>query len=65
MNTFMEKPSCIKELKRLANVISSDDGYSVSCMNRVKQIIDNEALSSTEKIIKLKEICKEHGKREK
>lgn len=65
MNMFMEKPSCIKELKRLASVISTDDGYSVACMNKVKQIINNDALSPTEQIIKLKEICKEHGKREK
>lgn len=64
MNTFMEKPSCIKELKRLSDVISLDD-YAMVCMNKVKEVINSEALSPTEQIIKLKEICKEHGNREK
>lgn len=59
---FMEKPSCIRELKQLANSITERDTEATVCIAKVKEIVNCDDLSSTEKIIKLKEICEEHGK---
>ncbi len=54
---FMEKPSCINQLKELASSFAST-GIEYNYMNKVKEIIDNNDLSATQKIIKLKEIFK-------
>jgi hypothetical protein len=65
---FMEKPSCIKELKRLASsltdtsVIDTTDSMTMICISKVKEVVNSDDLSAIQKIIKLKEICKEHGK---
>lgn len=59
---FMEKPSCIRELKQLANSIIEKDTEATMCIAKVKEIVNSDDLSSTEKITKLKEICEEHGK---
>jgi hypothetical protein len=64
----MEKPSCIKELKRLASsltdtsVIDTTDSMTMICISKVKEVVNSDDLSAIQKIIKLKEICKEHGK---
>ena len=59
---FMEKPSCIRELKHIAHSLTVKDTEAVTCIAKVKQIVNSDELSSAEKITKLKEICKEHGK---
>lgn len=59
---LMEKPSCIKELKRLSNSLTEMDAAATVCIAKVKAIVNNDDLSSKEKLIKLKEICDEHGK---
>lgn len=59
---FMEKPSCIKELKQLASTLAIKDAETLDCISRVKQVVNNNDLSPMDKIIKLKEICREHGK---
>jgi hypothetical protein len=59
----MEKPSCIRELKQLAHSLTSNDTETAKCIIKVKEIVNCDDLSSMEKIIKLKEICEEHGKR--
>ena len=59
---FMEKPSCIRELKQLAYSLTSNDTETAKCIAKVKEIVNCDDLSSIEKIIKLKEICEEHGK---
>ena len=59
---FMERPSCIRELKQLANTLTAKDNEVAVCIAKVKEIVNCDNLSPVEKIIKLKEICKEHGK---
>jgi hypothetical protein len=59
---FTEKPSCIKKLKRLANSLTGCETDVTLCVAKVKEIIDNTKLSTTEKLSKLKEFCKEYGK---
>lgn len=59
---FIEKPSCIRELKQLANTLTAKDTEVAACIAKVKEIVNCDNLSSMEKIIKLKEICEEHGK---
>lgn len=59
---FMEKPSCITELKELANSLTDLDMAATACIAKVKEIVNSDDLSAAQKIIKLKEICKDHGK---
>jgi hypothetical protein len=59
---FTEKPSCIKELKQLANSLTARDVESNTCIEKVKEVVNNDGLSASQKITKLKEICKDHGK---
>jgi hypothetical protein len=59
---FMEKPSCIKELKQLANSLTDRDSDSNACIAKVKEVVNSDDLSASQKITKLKEICKDHGK---
>jgi hypothetical protein len=55
---FMEKPSCINELKELVDSLS-DKEYSVKKYAlRVKEIISDSSLTDRQKILKIKEICK-------
>lgn len=62
MNAFSEKPSCISRLKTLRKSLTYADHNSILCMEKVKEIVNDDVLTSTEKIIKLKEICKTHVK---
>jgi hypothetical protein len=59
---IIEKPSCIKELKQLANSLTDKDAKAAVCITKVKEILKNDDLSSAQKIAKLKEICKINGK---
>jgi hypothetical protein len=58
----MEKPSCINQLKRLAGNLTSMDESLYSCITKVKEIAYDDDLTPSEKITKIKELCKEHGK---
>jgi hypothetical protein len=59
---LIEKPSCIKEIKKLANSLSDRDTKTTICMTKIEEILKNDDLSSAQKITKLKEICKINGK---
>ena len=59
---FMEKPSCINELKQLANSLTEKETDAIECVAKVKEIINNTELTTKEKLIKLKDLCKDHGK---
>lgn len=59
---FMEKPSCIEELKQLADSLTEKDTEATTCIAKVKEIVNSDDLSYMEKITKLKEICTEYGK---
>jgi hypothetical protein len=58
----MEKPSCINELKQLANSLTEKETDAIECVAKVKEIINNTELTTKEKLIKLKDLCKDHGK---
>lgn len=58
----MEKPSCIKELKKIATNLFEDPQQSeIKCLNRIKHIFTLTQLTDSEKILKIKQICKENG----
>lgn len=59
---FMEKPSCIKELKQLANYLVGDYPDLKDCMCKIKDILENKDINDTQKVLKIKELYKEHGK---
>jgi hypothetical protein len=56
----MEKPSCIKKLKQLANTLTNKDVEATDCIEKLKAVIDNDNLSANQKILKLKELCKNY-----
>lgn len=59
---FLEKPSCIRELKQLANSLSSADLNLKECIIKIKEIINAKNVDDTQKVHKIKELCKDHGK---
>jgi hypothetical protein len=59
---FMEKPSCIRELKQLAETLSESETAAIKCVAKVKEIINCTELTTSEKLSKLKDLCKDHGK---
>jgi len=54
---LMKKPSCIGELKELADKLSDRDVSLKSCFTKVKTIINCSETTETEKVKKIKEIC--------
>lgn len=59
---FMEKPSCIKELKQLANSLTIIDIDLKECIDKIKCIVSTKDIDDSQKVLKIKELCKEHGK---
>lgn len=53
----MNKPSCINELKDLANRLSDRDLSLKERMKKVKVIINCEESSEKQKLQKIREIC--------
>lgn len=53
----MSKPSCIDELKDLAEKLSDRDMSLKSCFKKVKFIINCKETNDKEKIKKIREIC--------
>lgn len=58
----MEKPSCISQLKDLADSLSDRDINLKKCMSAVKKIIHNDELTNEQKVNEIKTICKGYGK---
>lgn len=58
----MEKPSCINQLKDLADALTDRDVNLKKCMSNIKKILHDDSLSSDEIVEKLKDICKTYGK---
>jgi len=54
---LMDKPSCIAELKELANSLTDRDVSIKACYAKVKSIINCTETSPEEKVLKIKEIC--------
>jgi hypothetical protein len=54
---FMEKPSCIQELKDLTSKLTDRDISLKSCFKEVKSIVNCKEISDKEKISKIKKIC--------
>jgi len=59
---FMEKPSCIAQLKELTDSLSDRDMNLKKCMSAVKSILNNDELSDEQKIAEIKTVCKSYGK---
>lgn len=59
---FTEKPSCITELKQIASSLTDIDFESNKCIVKIKEILKDEKTSAAQKILKLKEICKDYDK---
>lgn len=59
---FMEKPSCIRELKQLANSLTIVDVDLKECMAKIKDIVSTKEIDDSQKVLKIKELCKKHGK---
>ncbi len=53
----MDKPSCINELKELANNLSDRDISLKACYAKVQKIINCKETTPEEKVNKIKEIC--------
>ena len=58
----MEKPSCISQLKDLAESLSDRDINLKACMQAVKKVIHNDDLTDEQKVQEIKTICKKNGK---
>lgn len=58
----MDKPSCINQLKDLADSLSDRDVNIKKCMKKIKEVLHNEELTSDEIVSKLKDICNNYGK---
>jgi len=54
---IMDKPSCINELKDLAERLSDRDTNLKECFKKVKSIVNCKKTSPEEKIAKIGEIC--------
>jgi len=59
---FMDKPSCIDQLKDLADSLTDRDVNLKKCINHVKEILYNEELTPDEMVSKLKVICNNYVK---
>lgn len=59
---FTDKPSCIKDLKRLANYLTGDSLDVKDYMFKIKNILESKDINDMQKVIKIKELCKEYGK---
>jgi len=59
---FMEKQSCISQLKDLADSLSDRDINLKKCMSSVKKIIHNDDLTDEQKVEAIKTICNKNGK---
>lgn len=53
---FKDKPSCIDELKELAESLSDRDTLIKSDYKTIKSIINNKDLNNTQKIKKIKSL---------
>lgn len=61
--TRMEKPSCIKELKKIALSLFDDPRTEEAvCLDQIKTVFSLTQLTDSEKLLKIKQICKENGK---
>jgi len=58
----MDKPSCIEQLKDLAESLTDRDVNLKKCMTKVKKVLHDEKLSPEQTVEKLKEICDQYGK---
>jgi hypothetical protein len=58
----MDKPSCLDQLKDLADSLTDRDVNLKKCMKHVKEILHDEKLNSDEIVSKLKDICNTYGK---
>jgi hypothetical protein len=58
----MDKPSCLDQLKDLAESLTDRDVSIKKCMKKVNEVLHNEELTSDEIVSKLKDICKNYGK---
>ena len=58
----MEKPSCIKELKRISTSLFDDPRTKEAvCLDQIKTVFSLTQLTDSEKLLKIKQICKENG----
>jgi hypothetical protein len=58
----MEKPSCIKELKRISTSLFDDPRTKeAACLDQIKTVFSLTQLTDSEKLLKIKQICKENG----
>lgn len=58
----MERPSCIKEIKKLTyNLVNFPTNHNLS-INDIKKVINTKELNNDEKLSKIKQICDNYGK---
>lgn len=59
------KPSCIKEIKRLAKVLFSNISSNDNEMfDRIKVIINKSDITDVEKLLTIKQLCEDYAKRD-
>lgn len=58
----MEKPSCISQLKELADSLSDRDINLKACMQLVRKVIHSDDLTDEQKVQEIKSICNKNGK---
>lgn len=61
-NSFMEKPSCIAQLKDMVDSLCDRDVDLKKCLTSIKQTVNDKTLSTEEIVIKIKDIYKSYGK---
>lgn len=59
---IMERPSCIKEIKKLTyNLVNLHVNHDL-CINNIKEVINTKELNNDKKLSKIKQICDSYGK---
>lgn len=59
-----QKPSCIKEIKRLTGKLLNTSPVDHSfCLDNIKFIINTDELNDNQKLSKIKQICDSYGER--
>ena len=60
---IMEKPSCIKEIKRLTGKLFTETpDNQATCISDITDVINSAQLNDNEKLSKIKQLCDGYGK---
>lgn len=58
----MSNQSTLTKIKRIATVLEHEELDAIECVDKVKCVLNDENIAAIDKILKLKELCKDYGK---